>query len=59
MPENAGFYHAAYVVAAVVYLGYAAALLRRRGRVRAAPEREHRSSGAETPPPDVGPWMPR
>jgi hypothetical protein len=36
MPDNASYMHAAYVVAAVVYLGYAAALLRRRARVRAA-----------------------
>ena len=35
-PENAGFYHAAYLAAAVVYLAYAAALLRRRARVRRA-----------------------
>ena len=36
MPDNASFMYAAYVAAAVVYLGYAAALLRRRARVRAA-----------------------
>ena len=36
MPDNASFMHAAYVVAAVVYLGYAASLLRRRARVQAA-----------------------
>jgi hypothetical protein len=36
MPDNASFLHAAYAVAAVVYLGYAVALMRRRARVRAA-----------------------
>ena len=36
MPDNASFLHAAYAVAVVVYLGYAAALVRRRARVRAA-----------------------
>ena len=35
-PDNDGFYHAAYAVAAVVYLGYTAILLWRRARVRAA-----------------------
>jgi hypothetical protein len=47
MPDNAGFYHAAYAVVAVVYLGYTAALLRRRARMRAALEAEEaRSAGA-------------
>jgi hypothetical protein len=36
MPDNASFMHAAYAVAAVVYLGYALTLVRRRARVRAA-----------------------
>ena len=40
MPDNGAFYHAAYVVAVVIYLGYAAALLRRRARVRDALKRE-------------------
>ncbi len=35
-PDNAVFMHAAYAVAAVVYLGYALTLVRRRARVRAA-----------------------
>ena len=35
-PDNAGYYHAAYVVAAVVYLGYALLLVRRRARARRA-----------------------
>ena len=35
-PDNAAFFHAAYVVVVVLYLGYAAALLRRRARVREA-----------------------
>jgi hypothetical protein len=34
MPDNASFMHAAYAVAAVVYLGYAVLLMRRRSRVR-------------------------
>ena len=34
MPDNAFYYHAAYTIAAVVYVGYAALLLRRRARVR-------------------------
>ena len=40
MPDNASYYHAAYIVAAIVYLAYTAALLRRRARVRAALENE-------------------
>ena len=36
MPDNASFLHAAYAVAAVVYLGYALVLVRRRARVREA-----------------------
>ena len=36
MPDNATFLHAAYAVAAVVYLGYALGLMRRRARVRGA-----------------------
>ncbi len=36
MPDNASFMHAAYAVAAVVYLGYVVTLLRRRSRVRDA-----------------------
>ena len=36
MPDNASYFHAAYAVAAVVYLGYAALLVRRRARTRAA-----------------------
>ena len=36
VPDNAVYMHAAYTIAAVVYLGYALTLLRRRARVRAA-----------------------
>jgi hypothetical protein len=36
LPDNAGYYHAAYVVAAVVYLGYVLLLVRRRARARRA-----------------------
>jgi hypothetical protein len=39
-PDNASYYHAAYVAAIVVYLGYAIGLMRRRARVRAALEAE-------------------
>jgi hypothetical protein len=35
-PDNAGFFQAAYVVVAVMYLGYAVLLVRRRARVRKA-----------------------
>ncbi|HEY0777322.1 MAG TPA: hypothetical protein VGD56_05070 [Gemmatirosa sp.] len=33
-PDNAAYFHAAYVLIAFVYGGYAAVLLRRRARVR-------------------------
>ena len=33
-PDNAGYFHAAYAVVAVVYAGYALLLMRRRARVR-------------------------
>jgi hypothetical protein len=36
MPDNAIYYQAAYVVAAIVYVGYALLLVRRRARTRAA-----------------------
>jgi hypothetical protein len=36
VPDNASFMHAAYAVVAVVYLGYALSLVRRRARVREA-----------------------
>ena len=36
MPDNSTFMHAAYAIAAFLYLGYAVALVRRRARVRAA-----------------------
>ena len=35
-PDNAGYFHAAYVLAALVYVGYAVLLVRRRARVRRA-----------------------
>ena len=35
-PDNAGYFHAAYALAALVYVGYAALLVRRRARVRRA-----------------------
>jgi hypothetical protein len=40
LPDNAGYFHAAYAMAALVYLGYAVLLVRRRSRVRRALERE-------------------
>ena len=39
-PSNAGYYEAAYAVAAIVYGLYTLALWRRRARVRAALRRE-------------------
>ena len=35
MPDNAGYYHAAYVAAAVIYLGYGMSLWWRGRRLRA------------------------
>lgn len=35
-PDNAIYFHAAYAVIGVLYLGYAALLVRRRARVRKA-----------------------
>jgi hypothetical protein len=35
MPANAGYFHAAYVAAAVIYLGYGLTLWRRRRRLAA------------------------
>lgn len=42
-PDNGAYFHAAYVVAAVMYFGYAVVLLRRRARTR----RELEAGGAE------------
>jgi hypothetical protein len=36
---NAGYFHAAYIAAALIYGGYALLLVRRRARVRKALER--------------------
>ncbi len=36
LPDNAGYFQAAYLVAAVLFLGYALLLVRRRARVRRA-----------------------
>jgi CcmD family protein len=33
-PDNAGYFHAAYAVVGVLYLGYALLLVRRRAAVR-------------------------
>jgi hypothetical protein len=38
-PDNAIYYHVAYAVVAVLYVGYAVLLGRRRARVRRALER--------------------
>ena len=35
-PDNAGYFHAAYALAALVYVGYAVLLVRRRARARRA-----------------------
>jgi hypothetical protein len=35
-PDNAVYYHAAYAVIGVLYVGYALLLVRRRARVRRA-----------------------
>jgi hypothetical protein len=51
MPANAGYYHAAYIAAAVIYLGYGLALWRRaqrlRGRQRAVSASHDQSEAAE------------
>ncbi len=36
LPDNSGYFHAAYAVAVVVYLAYAVLLVRRRARARRA-----------------------
>ena len=35
-PDNAGYFHAAYALALLVYVGYALVLVRRRARARRA-----------------------
>ncbi len=40
-PDNAVYYHVAYVVALVVYAGYTALLWRRRSQTREALRRAH------------------
>jgi hypothetical protein len=42
IPENAGYYHAAYAVALVLYAGYAGSLWWRRRRIRERREARHR-----------------
>ena len=39
-PDNAGYFHAAYAAAILIYAAYTVVLLRRRARVRAALDRE-------------------
>ena len=34
MPDNAGFYHAAYAISGVIYVAYAIALYLRRKRIQ-------------------------
>ena len=50
MPDNAVFYHAAYIAAAVVYGGYIVSLLLRSRRVRQREQRQKRgvADGART-----------
>jgi hypothetical protein len=47
-PQNAGFYHAAYIAAALIYAGYSASLLWRlsqaRRQLRDLEERQQRSA---------------
>jgi hypothetical protein len=45
MPDNAVYYHAAYIAAAVIYGGYVISLLMRTRRAR---ERERRAGVAKT-----------
>jgi ABC-type transport system involved in Fe-S cluster assembly fused permease/ATPase subunit len=45
-PQNAGYYHAAYIVAVAVYTIYTITLLRRRAKVREALEREEQARSA-------------
>jgi hypothetical protein len=47
MPDNAGYYHAAYIAAAVVYGGYALSLLIRSRRAREREARQNRSGVAD------------
>ena len=44
-PDNAGYFHAAYIAIVVLYVGYAALLMRRRARVRRALESESATRG--------------
>ena len=46
MPENAGYFHAAYIAATVIYGGYIISLLVRTKRAR---DRERRTGVAEHP----------
>ena len=55
MQSNAGYLYAAYALAAFVYAGYAAVLVRRRGRARRALARDVGPSGA---PKGVPPGVP-
>jgi len=50
-PSNAGYYEAAYAVAAIVYALYAVALWRRRARVRAALRRAEGAGASGNPAP--------
>ena len=45
MPDNTGYYHAAYAVAITVYALYTITLWRRRARVRAELDRLDRRDG--------------
>jgi len=46
MPDNAVFYHAAYIAAAVIYGGYVVSLVLRTKRARDRARRERRSGVA-------------
>lgn len=47
MPDNAIYYHAAYIAAAVIYGGYVLSLVVRSKRARDRAERQQRSGLAE------------
>jgi hypothetical protein len=49
-PDNAGYYHAAYAAAVIIYLLYALSLWRRRARVRRLSRRAQAGDATGTPP---------
>ena len=51
MPDNAVFYHAAYIAAAVIYGGYIVSLAIRSRRANERKHRQERRSGFQGRPP--------